>query len=306
MNKFFYTLLLIIIPLISFNQNYYIPYNLLKCYEDGTRDFSGKPGKNYFQNESSYFIKANFNPIKGILKGSEQVTYYNNSSDTLYQTVIRLYHNIFKKGNIRSEAISEEYINGGVKINSLIIENIQYINNSKVFIRNKGANMIFNLPDDLLPGDSIKLLISWTTKIPATHLHRFGNYGSSDWFIAYWYPQVAVYDDIDGWDLVNYTGTTEFYNDFSNFNVEITVPKNHMVWATGNWLNPGKILNNEILERYKYALEADNQVNIITSADWEHRGVFNKSNALKYRFIAEDVTDFAFAVSDDFLWDSRK
>ena len=85
-------------------------------------------------------------------------------------------------------------------------------------------------------------------------------------FIAYWYPQIAVYDDIDGWDRMDYTGFLEMYNDFNNYNVEFTVPTGFQIWATGVWQNPEEILNQKYLDRYNSAWKSDEVVRIITKA----------------------------------------
>lgn len=285
-------------------QEYYIPKNIKNAYEKNTRDFSGKPGKNYFQNKSDYTIKADFNPGKGILKGKEWIEYFNNSPDSLGYIVIRLYHDIFKPGNLRDEDLSEEYLTKGVELHSLVINNIEYIGNDQIFSRRNGTNLFVALPAYILPGKSISVYASWETIIPEGHVHRFGNYGPSDWFIAYWYPQIAVYDDIEGWDELDYTGAYEFYNDFNNYEVEISVPKNHMVWATGTWENPHRILAKKVLERYQQALTADEKILIITDADWAAQSVFTKNSSQTFKYSVTEITDFAFAVSDNYEWNA--
>jgi len=301
------TIFSIIIIFFAFkvcSQPFYVPYNILQAYEKRTRDYSGKPGANYFQNKAKYNITGYLDPKKGILNGEEDIRYYNNSPDTLYYMTIRFYHDILKKGNLRDEEAKEDFITKGVKVNSFMIEGEEYLNKDILYYNRSGTNLHFSLPGFLLPGDSIQLRIDWTTSLPNGHFHRYGNYGKSDWFVAYWYPQIAVYDDIDGWDMHNYTGLYEFYNDFNDFNVEINVPSGHLVWATGDFLNAEQVLSEKIYGRLQRSENSDSVVNIITEKDWKSSKIFNKSKKLVYKFSAKNITDFAFSVSDNYLWDA--
>lgn len=290
--------------IIGISQKYYMPDEILEAYKKGTRDLRGMPGSDYFQNSAHYSIKASFDPVKGILQGTSKIKYVNNSPDSLYFIVIRLYHDIMRKGNIRDEEVGAEDIGKGVQIHSLVIDNIEYINNPDVFINRSGTNLLAVLPEYLVPNGNVMLSIRWTTQLPGKHLHRFGHYGQDNWFVAYWYPQIAVYDDVDGWDQINYTGTYEFYNDFASFDVEVSVPKGHIVWATGDWENPESVLSERKLEKYNQAQASDQQISIIGRDDWDNNSVFKKSGKLKYHFLADNVTDFAFAVSGNYLWDA--
>ncbi len=297
-------LTLIFSPTLIFCQKYDIPYELQQAYKKGTRDFSGNPGPNYYQNTSDYSIKVIFDPETGLLKGTSKIHYKNNSPDSLYFMVIRLYHDIMRKGNIRDEEVPPESITNGINIHSMVIDNTEYMNNPDVFYNRLGTNLFLSLPGLLTQGNTISIAINWSTQLPKVHLHRFGNYGKSNWFVAYWFPQVAVYDDINGWDQIDYTGSYEFYNDFSNFDIEIIVPKDHMVWATGNWENPEEILGPQILEKYKKLNTTKQEIKLIQTKDWEKNTVLKKAGKLKYHFTATDVTDFAFAVSGSYLWDA--
>ena len=133
---------------------------------------------------------------------------------------------------------------------------------------------------------------------------RMGAYDSSSFFVAYWYPQVAVYDDIDGWDRNNYSGTQEFYNDFGNFDVEIKMPHEFLVWGTGTFVNPDEILSEKYLNKYKEAQISDTVVNIVKQEDYNSGPITKGKDFNIWKFKAEYVPDFAFAVSDHYLWDA--
>lgn len=304
MNKAIAPLLLFLISISSVGQSFYMPYNVLQAYEKGAREYNGAPGINYFQNSAEYNIKVNFDPVKGVLTGKEEIVYYNNSPDSLGYLIIRLYHDIFKKGALRDEEISREYMTTGVTISSLKINNLEYNGNPVLYQKRIGTNLIAGLNSYLLPGNSITLKIAWKTQIPPGHAHRFGKYGNNNWFVGYWYPQVAVYDDIDGWDYMNYTGTYEFYNDINNFDVEITVPANHLLWATGTWGNASEILSKNTYKKYEESKLSDSIIHVVSEFDWDKKLIFLKQKKHTYRFTASKVPDFAFALSNNYIWDA--
>ncbi len=282
----------------------FIPYNISEAVEKGTRTNTGIPGEGYFQNSSKYIIDAKFDPKSGKLNGKAKITYFNNSPDTLKRIVIRLYQNMGKKGGIRDESFPSDDIHNGVSITSFLIDNYDMLEQSKFKIRQEGTNVFVVLGQALFPSDSCKIQISWDFTMPKEHVHRFGKYGEGNYFVAYWYPQLAVYDDIDGWDRMNYTGTHEFYNDFNSYDITIKVPDNHFVWATGNWQNPDKVIHEKLFGRLKIANQSDEIVQIITSEDWRKKEVFNRNGSHTFHFTMDSISDFAFAVSNNYLWDA--
>jgi hypothetical protein len=283
----------------------YMPIDIQKVYKKNTRSVNGMPGPAYWQNRSDYVIKVSIDPQTHTLKGEETITYSNNSPDTLRQLVIRLYPDLFKKGGIRDEQINPTDITEGVAIQKLRVNGKDLdLNGTRPAFRRTGTNLFLQLSSPLSPGSKISLDIQWSYAIPQkTHI-REGLYGASSYFIAYWYPQIAVYDDVDGWDTHNYTGTQEFYNDFGDFNVEITMPDEFIVWATGVLQNPDEVLEKEYASRYKSAGSSDEVVNIITAKDRKKGEITPGKQARTWKFKATYVPDFAFATSDTYLWDA--
>ncbi|HJX70807.1 MAG TPA: M1 family metallopeptidase [Bacteroidales bacterium] len=292
---------LVVKPVIS--QELYIPYNLVTAYESGSRDYDGSPGPDYFQNKSSYKIKAEFHPDSKTLRGKEWITYYNNSNEVLSRMVFRLYQDYYKKGGIRDKSINPDDVHDGTRISYLSVNDTVYNVSDPLTVIRSGTNMIVMLEEYLLPKTALKIVIEWEFDFPVRTTERFGTYNNSSFFVAYWYPQVAVFDDIDGWDFIDYNGTQEFYNDFNDYDCEIIVPSDYLVWATGNWLNPDEILQESYLQRYNLAKSSDEVVHIITGKDLNHPSRNKRKNV--YRFSAANVTDFAFAVSNKYLWDAR-
>ncbi|KAB2840788.1 MAG: M1 family metallopeptidase, partial [Melioribacteraceae bacterium] len=153
-----------------------------------------------------------------------------------------------------------------------------------------------------MPESSLELKIEWSFIIPSVSPVRMGAYDSTSFFVALWYPQIAVYDDIAGWSMYNYTGQQEFYNDANDYEVDITMPREYIVWATGILTNAEEVLNEEYFEKYNDAHETEDVINIITKKDREKKQI-TKNETNTWKFKARYVPDFAFAVSNTYLWD---
>ncbi len=305
-SKIYFFLLLFFIPLFVLSQSLPIPRNVLEAYKKGTRSFDGSPGPNYWQNHSDYFIEASFDPSSRKITGKELIVYYNESPDTLKEIVIRLLQNIFEKGSPREFPVNPADIHDGVQLKKFLINNRNYDLNKRINVYDQRTNLIIELDsvDFISPKNKCNLEIEWEVTIPKYSNIRMGTYDSTSFFVAYWYPQIAVYDDVYGWDRIPYTGTVEFYNDFNNYDVKITVPKNFIVWATGELQNPEKVFSNELLQRYQLALQSDSIIKLITLEDLEQNKLKTvDANSITYHYKAFQVPDFAFALSDHYLWD---
>ena len=296
---------IILFSVISLCQdNLFIPRNILFAYEKGTRSFDGKPGAEYWQNSSDYKISVNVDPSTYLIGGTEEITYHNNSPDSLNRIVLRLYPNIYKKGSARDYAINPGAVDDGILIKEINVNgrtiNLENVSRYRVL----SSTAIIYLSDLIPPNTSANLKISWSYKLSSKAKLRVGVYDSTTAFVGYWYPQISVYDDIDGWDYYNYDGQTEFYNDFSNFEVSISIPNNFGVWATGDLQNPESVLKKNFFEKYKAARQSDSVVRIISSDDLNSDEIFNDDDEINtWQYKANNVTDFAFAFSDHYLWD---
>ena len=196
----------------------YVPVDLRPVYENGTRLPDGRPGPNYWQNKSDYTMQVELIPKDRKIMGKSEITYNNNSPDTLKQMVFRLYPNIFKKGQIRDLNLNPDDINNGMTISRLQIDDQSL---DQATIDSLGLCKITNLEVDLdtyiIPETQSHIEFEWSCTTSFKKNIRAGAYDSTSFMIAYWYPQIAVYDDVDGWDRFNYTGVQEFYNDFNNY-----------------------------------------------------------------------------------------
>lgn len=291
---------------VIFTQSLYIPLEFQAAYENGTRSLDGKPGAEYWQNRSDYKINASIDPVTGLLNGSAVITYYNSSPDTLDKIILRLYPNIYKKDAMRDFPYRSVSDSEGIMLQSISVGKRSFNISSDTSLEYTGTNLLIkNI--SINPGKQTVINVTWEFRIPKDNGIRMGQYDSSTIFIAYWYPQVAVYDDIDEWDLTEYTGQAEFYNDFNNYDVKITLPINFGVWAAGELQNPQDVLAQNILSKYSQALVSTEVVHIISDADIrENLPLFNSSGETNtWHFIAKNITDFTFGAASGFLWDGR-
>ncbi len=300
------TFVFIAISAVSFSQSsLFINRNIQQAYDHGTRSMDGKPGKNYWQNRADYDINVSFDPKSLLVSGEETITYYNNSPDTLRQLIIRLFPDYYKHGIQRNYPVDEKDENNGVVIDFMQVGN-------EVIADDKASGKAVRDQTNLFvtPGASIHpftrrvLKVRWHYTLNSGSQNRTGQVDPHSFFIAYFFPRIAVYDDVDGWDDVSYKGVQEFYNDFGNFNVSISVPKGYVVWATGDLQNEMEVLAPDILSRFHEAHKSDRVIHVIDSNDYR-KGMVTAANAINlWKFSAINVTDFVFALSDHYLWDA--
>lgn len=277
-----------------------------RAYENETRSHKGLPGEKYWQNAADYNLKAELNPETKILKGTGTITYYNNSPDSLRFFVIKLLPNIHKEGAARDYAVGAEHTNVGMIIDSIAINNVgEDILNRRKF-REWGTNMyvIFGQNDKVAPGTKTEIYLSWNYEV-IDHGIRNGAFTDSSFFIGYWYPQMAVYDDVYHWDREDYTGKQETYNDLGTYDVEITVPDDYIVWATGDQLNEDEIFSKHTLELIQKSRESDETITIARRENYANNEIFKKDHSSTWKFHAENVPDFAWACSNYYNWDAN-
>lgn len=278
-----------------------MPIEFQNAYKNKTRAFNGNPGENYWLNSSSYTISAEIEPETWKIKGSEKIIYTNNSPDSLTSIIIRKYPNHYKKGVARANQVPVETLTNGMIINDLIIDNISVSMDNNPNVKIHSTYFEVKLSKPILPKSAVVINLNWTTEIPLKYVNRIGAYDSNSAFIGYWYPQIARYDDIDGWDRIEYLGTQEFNNDFASFDVKIKVPSDYNVWATGDLQNPSEVLTKEELKRYNKAKTSSQVITISSGTDSPSK----KDGEEIWHYKAQNVKDFAFGMSNTFKWISN-
>lgn len=287
------------------SQTQFVPRNIQKAYEKNTRSHDGRPGAAYWQNRAEYKIDVNINFETRLVSGQSEIKYFNQSPDTLRWVKLKLAHELYRKGAQRAYDLTPSDItDAGVDITSLTVGRKKMEKPNSM----KGNSFLsIKLETPLPPGQNLSLSLGWNYVAPVgTDAPRECVCDSTSWFLAYWYPQVAVYDDLHGWADAPYNGMQEQYNDFSDYDVRVTVPANVMVWATGELQNGRDLFDSEILKKIEQARTAVEPVKIFSTEDYAAKKPFFKSKTATHTYIykAAQVPDFAIGLSDHFLWDA--
>jgi len=285
---------------LSASSPLYMPRDVQEAFRKGTRSPDGRPGPNYWQNRGRYNIAITALPPDRTIRGSEQIVYMNNSPDTLRNPVFKLLLNIHKPGAPRGGGASADYLTSGVHIDSLFVNGAATpwpgVENAFTWAR-------LRLPTPLLPHDSVRFSIKWHFDI-SKESGREGMIDSTTWFLAYFYPRVAVFDDYNGWDTMNFTDVQEFYSDFNDYDVSITAPRNFVVWGTGTLLNPSEVLQPTFLQRYTQSMTSDTTITVASKSDMTTQRVTAQAPRNTWRFRATNIPDMTFNMSDHYVWDA--
>lgn len=296
--RFAFISLLLAVFISADAQQLYMPRDVANAFKKNTRSPDGRPGKNYWQNHGRYTININALPPSRTIEGSEQITYINNSPDTLRGLVFKLLLNIHKPGAPRMSPASPDYLTDGVIVDSFIVNGKAQPWNNNIF-----TNARVRLRQPVLAHDSIQLNIKWHYEI-SLESNREGMIDSTTYYLAYFYPRVAVYDDYEGWDQTTFNDALEFYSDFNDYSVNITVPKNYIVWGTGTLLNANGVLQPTYLQRYQQSLRSDDIIHVVTQQDLQTKNITAQNATNTWRFSAGNVPDVAFGISDHYVWDA--
>jgi hypothetical protein len=290
------------------------------------RTASGSPGPKYWQQKVDYKIDAVLDTTLHRLKGKERITYKNNSPDVLSFIWMQMDQNIVSKEHSRSYQTSRalpgqispqarrfmgvDQFDGGFNVTRVqILDATGKLQNAEYWIN--GTEMRINLLKPLASGSAVTFDVDWWHNIPdsgrgAKELVKDG------WIYenAQWYPRLSVYDDINGWQTDQYLGRGEFYLEFGDFDVSITVPWNHVVASTGILQNPTEVLTAEQQRRLAQAitvtdLKANNPVFIVKPEEVNKASAHPRATGtFTWKFKAQNVRDFSWASSKTFVWDA--
>jgi hypothetical protein len=277
-----------------------LPVNHRNAFARETRSPGGSPGKFYWQNAANYHIKVAFDPDTKLISGNVFIQYTNNSPDTLKKLQFKLYPNLYQAGAARSMPIHSKDVSEGVSIKDISINGVA-VGAGRILTR--GTNM--SVRDCTIPpGTRTEITVNYEYTLNEGSFIRTGQVDPGTFFIAYFFPRVAVYDDIEGWDEYPYTGREEFYYDYGDFTCEITVPGNYLVWSTGELVNAGDVLTPGITSRLDSAGRQSQVITIVSELDHSSKHVTSNSKQNRWIFQAANISDMAFAVSDHFIWKS--
>jgi hypothetical protein len=261
-------------------------------------------------NGASYRLGATLNPELGRIEGRVRILYLNRSPDALDRLVLHLHQNLHASGVVRNEPleVTEGMVLGRVQVGS---EEVPAAGSSAAIEGGAsysvdGTLMQVDLEDPVQPGESVEIQVEWANVLPQNGAGRMGHSQREVYFVAYWFPRLAVYDDLRGWDAEPYRGTAEFYDGFSDYEAELTVPAGWTLMATGELLNPEEVYSAATRRRLAVAALADTVVTVATVEELFAGGVTTQGDAglLTYRFRADGVRDFAWTASRAQQWDA--
>ena len=286
---------------------------------NGIRRADGRPGKGYWQQRADYSIRATLDTARKRIDGSVTIRYTNNSPDTLDRVWLQLDQNLFRQGSVGSYLNAQESrfgaagFNGGFEISKFTMAlatapargRVAAASVAKpVKTRVDDTMMDVDLPTSLPPGGTAIFAIDYGFNIPEHGADRMGRDGPL-YELAQWYPRMAVYDDVHGWNTTQYLGQGEFYLEYGTFDYEVTLPAGYIVAGTGVLQNPLEVLTAAQRSRLAAAVKADSITHIVTEADLASGAARpKKDGTLTWKFKAESVRDVAWAASPEYLWDA--
>jgi hypothetical protein len=294
---------------------------------NGTRTTTGEPGPEYWQQWTDYDLHGRLLPEEKRLEGTAHIVYHNNSPYALPFVILHLIQNLNAEGEARNRPA---LVTGGVELERVAVATqvlqesggnlgrmLAFLSPEQIaaFVERSGPGYAVNgttmqivLAEPLASGDSLPIDIEWAFKIP----QRGGGGGRMGWnadnlfYLAYWYPEMAVYDDVVGWQADQFLGNAEFYFGYGSYDMTIEAPAGWVIMGTGELQNPDDVLRPEVLERYRRARGSDEVVHVLTAADLE-AGLATKSSTngyLSWHFHSDKVRDVAFGAMRASQWDA--
>lgn len=287
------------------------------------RSATGEPGENYWQNTVDYTIDALLDDKQNKIEGTETITYTNNSPRPLFYLWLQLDQNAFKKGSraLNSKlfldstdvkVIQKPFV-GGFEIHSIEFEldNIETEDkNAEYLVDDTRTQLLLSPP--LASGKKISIKINYSFRIPQFfynadfHVNRTDILPTTDgaiYSIAQWYPRLCVLDDVEGWNTLPYLGNGEFYLEYGNFDVNITLPSEYVVQASGELLNPEEVLTPIQLKRWKEAQNSETRIFIRTPEEVTEASSRPRKPTCTWKFKIDNSRDFAWTASRSFVWE---
>ena len=298
--------------------------SIRRAYEAGTRDTSGRPGPNYWQLQTDYTIAARLDPATQTIAGTESIALHNHSPQALNEILLRLDHNIYRGRVPRGLSVPAENTDG--MIVSKITVNGESVDLAPAPLTGGGGRggrgnaaprrlaasgldqtvARISLASPIEAKASATVEIAWRTKLPGGpdgRGHRMTQRIDDALFQpTQWFPRIAKYDDLRGWDTSLYFGPAEFYNNFGRFDVKLDVPGGWIVSGTGVLQNPQEVLTAKARERLSHVLESNDVITIV-GEDESGRGLSTApGDRLVWHFTADLVNDFAWATAKNYVW----
>ncbi len=298
-----------------------------RAFAAGTRDSSGRPGPKYWQLWNEYTIKAKLDAPASILSGTETIIIHNTSDTPLPQIRMRLDQNIFTATAPRSPGWTPGEITEGFQFGKISVNGVAANLSTPAGGRGGrgggggaaptvatafGFNTTLGtiaLPTPVPAHGEATVELEFSYKIPGGNrtAHRTSmRWGDSLVQMTQWYPRVAVYDDLRGWDPEPYLGTAEFFHDFGHFDVSLDLPAGWIAGATGVLRNPEQVLTATARERLSQVLASDSTRTIVGASEFGPGKATQAGDRLVWHFVADTANDFAWVASRSFIWEATR
>ncbi|MEO8945939.1 MAG: M1 family metallopeptidase [Gemmatimonadaceae bacterium] len=285
----------------------FAPLNLYPS-PDVYRTGGGRPGARYWQQRANYDLHATLDTTDKSLSGTMTLHYTNNSPDTLTFVWFQTEQNAFRPNSLNTLVFepgsrfgSRNFAGGDM------IDHFNEVIAGKgvaLKLRDNGTVTKVDLAQPLAPGKTATFDAAWHFLIPEHGADRMGRDGAL-YELAQWYPRVNVYDDVRGWNTEPYLGQGEFYLEYGDFNLSVTVPSGYIVAATGSLVNQREVLTAAEISRLEKAAKSATPVAIITASDLQSGAARPRTTGtMTWRFAAHNVRDVAWAASPDYQWDA--
>ncbi|MEP7085841.1 MAG: hypothetical protein ABI884_00790, partial [Gemmatimonadota bacterium] len=289
-----------------------IPPAFARAMASGTRTRTGEPGPRAWVQHARYSIDASIDPATNTLTGSERVVYVNSSPDTLAQLAVYLRQNVFRAESPRRDnaPLTDGITLGNVVENGLTLIKLFSHDDTEPSAKYPGyivdGTVMWLTPrTPLLPHDSTTLEITWSFIPPLTPSDGREGRDEHLYLMGYWYPQLAVYDDVNGWVADPYLLEAEFYMDHADYDVRISAPRGWVVGATGSLENPDAVLS--AAARAKLARARSSGAVVTISRPGDGGSTFaSQAPTVTWHFTAPNVRDFAWGTSDRYQWDATR
>ncbi|MCB0109762.1 MAG: hypothetical protein KDE53_27760, partial [Caldilineaceae bacterium] len=286
----------------------YMPSNVQRAFDNGTRSPDGNVSENYWQNRSEHTMTINIAPPSRTISATEEITYYNNSPGALDFVAIRLYFNVHQPEAMRRKQIMPEFLNSGIVVDEFRVNGevkpwpgpaapgstLAVVPLEEPLPSNASISLGFDWHFDLADAESFDGGSAW----------KEGAIDETTYFLGYFYPRVDVYDDIDGWDASEFDLSAEWYGDFVDYTFAVNVPRNFVVWATGDLLNLDEVLQPEYAQRLEESYTSDEVINIAQPDEIQGGLVTTQDDTVTWQWRADNVRDIAIAVGDHYYWDA--
>src|SRR6185312_3981180 len=274
------------------------------------RSSNGAPGPKYWRNRADYTLHATIDTVENTLKGTETISYTNNSPDNLSSLWLQLDQNTYRK-DARSQYYSTRTTNGstdGYQFENVTIEYKGKTLKADYIIND--TRMQIRLPSELPAKEKIKINIKYHYTIPGTFGGRtdfFSTKNGKIYEIAQWYPRMCVYDDLEGWSTLPFLGSGEFYCEYGDFDYTVTVPVGMIVAGSGELQNEKEVLTPIQIDRLNQARKSDRTIMIRTEKEVNNAAGKNKnSKSVSWHFKMNNTRDVAFGASSAYVWDAAK